>query len=215
MVLPSPPSVAGQQKSGKLAMKGQVHQWLEERHLGWSPDSVDCAGKNFLNGFTEVLWYIDGHEGTLASFGCGIPQDFHVLLGYNQPEKSKHRRKDVTNLSCDVLHHHISTLNHFLLQSWIKSAPWLPIKELLSQLTTSLLKYVAYMKNKNAEMKRNHAMSQPVRNIDDSVSYTSIQPAVWVKPSLAKQYAALEATLLAKDYFCPVFVNDFAPAESR
>ena len=76
VVLPSPPTAAGQQKSGKLAMKAGVHKWLEEHQLGWSPDTVDSSGKDFISAFTEVLWCIDGHERTLASRACSIPSSY-------------------------------------------------------------------------------------------------------------------------------------------
>lgn len=103
VVLPSLPTAAGQQKSGKFAMKARVREWLEERHLGWSPDIVDSSGKDFINAFSEVLWCTDGHERTLTSRACIIPKDLEVLFGYNQPEKPKHRRKDIANLSCIIM----------------------------------------------------------------------------------------------------------------
>ena len=88
-------------------MKAGLHKWLDEKQLGWSPDSVEISGEDFINGFTDVLWCIDGHKRTLASRAC---KEFESLLGYNKPKKSKHRRKDVANLSSDVLDHHVSTL---------------------------------------------------------------------------------------------------------
>ena len=215
VLLPSPPSVAGQQRNGKLAMRAGIRRWLDENHLGWSPDIADSMGKDFINAFTEVLWCIDGHEGTLAARACQVPKDLEVLLGYNKPEKSKHRRKDIANLSCDILDHHVSTLNHFLLHSWTRSAIWTPVRKIIMQLLASLCSYVKYLKQKNAEMKKNHSMSLPVRNIVDSVLYTSIKAAVWVRPSLAAKYAPLESILLTQDFFTPVFVNDYAPADVR
>ena len=149
VVLPSLPTEAGQQKSGKLAMKARIHNWLDERHLGWSPDIANTTGKNFINAFTDALWCIDGHERTLASRACSIPKDFDVLFGFNQPEKSKHRKKDIANLSCDVLNHHISTLNHFLLNSWMRSSLWTPVREIISQFTSSPSNYAKYLVKKN------------------------------------------------------------------
>ena len=51
------------------------------------------------------------------------------------------------------------------------------MKELITQFCTSLSNY-ALLKRKNAEMKGNHSMSQPIRNISDSASYSSIEAAV-------------------------------------
>lgn len=180
-------------------MKLQVHKLLEERHLGWSPDIVDSSGKDFINAFTEALWCIDGHEKRLAS----------------QPEKSKHRRKDVANLSCDILDHHVSTLNHFLIQPWMRSVRWMSVREMMAQFSASLSNYATYLKRKIAEMKGNHSMSQPVRNIANSASYTSVEAAMWVRPSLARKYKPLDAFLRTQQCYSPAFVNDFAPADAR
>ena len=121
--LPLPPTAAARQKNRKFALKGRIHEWLQEKSVGWSPDSKEGVGKEFLNAFTEVLWYIDGHEETLSSRGCSIPTEFKLFFGYNVPVKSKHRKKDISNLSCDVLDHHAAMLNHYLLCSWMKSRP--------------------------------------------------------------------------------------------
>lgn len=63
------------------------------------------------------------------------------------------------------------------------------------------------------ECRNEKELSLPVRNIVDSVLYTSIKAAVWVRPSLAAKYAPLESILLTQDFFTPVFVNDYAPAD--
>ena len=89
----------------KFAMKAGIHRWLDKNHLRWSLDIADSLGKDFINAFTEVLWSIDGHERKLAA-RC---------------------RKDIANLFCDILDHHVSTLNHFLLHLWMRSAIWMPV----------------------------------------------------------------------------------------
>lgn len=214
--LPLPPTAAARDRNGKHALKGRIHEWLQEKHLGWSRDSADAVGKEFLNAFTEVLWYIDGHKEILGSRGCNIPTEFIVVFfGYNVPEKSKHRKKDSANLSCDVLNHHAATLNHYLPCSWMKSIPWMPVREMLLQLSSSLSKYANYLNEKNKKIKINHLLHEPVRNILEFASYTLIKPAVWVKPSVATKYAQLVSAVSTQDYFSPVYINDFSPVDAR
>lgn len=66
-------------------------------------DGEVSSGKTFLSTPTSVLWYIDGHEETLSSCGCLIPDLFRSFQGYSLPEMSKHRKRTHTNLSRDQL----------------------------------------------------------------------------------------------------------------
>ena len=50
-----------------------------------------------------MLWYIDGHLEAISGRGCRIPQCFVAFQGYNIPERSKHRKQSLSNLSADVL----------------------------------------------------------------------------------------------------------------
>ena len=77
-----------------------------------------------MNSLTNTLWYLDGHFRALEDRYCHVPIDFKVFEGYNQPEKSKHRRKDVTNLSAATLDSYSTTLNQLLLQPCFDQERW-------------------------------------------------------------------------------------------
>ena len=114
--LPDPPLSESILRSRKQELKKDLLLWLGSNNLGWSTDAVNRVGSNFVSRLTDCLWYIDGHHYTLDSRACSIPIKFKHLQGYNQSEKSHHRKRDADSLSCTVLDHHSSVLNAFFLQ---------------------------------------------------------------------------------------------------
>ena len=48
--------------------------------------------------------------GIMTEQFCGIPAVFHQFTGYNKPERSKHRKREVSSLAGDILHSHSQRL---------------------------------------------------------------------------------------------------------
>jgi hypothetical protein len=59
---------------------------------------LNVLGKTFIKVLVDILWYIDGHHEVLAKRGHKIPPLFHHFIGYNNPESSKHRKRNLQNL---------------------------------------------------------------------------------------------------------------------
>ena len=190
-------------------------QWLEKNNLGWSRDAVDDVGANFIAALTDCLWYIDGHHSSLESRSCHLPVEFKHFQGYNNPEKSRHRRRDVENLSSAVLDNNSSILSSYLLQPWLESGKWKAIRSAVCGLADGIAKYSAYLKEKNKEVLCNHRKMSPVRVLEESDRYCLIKRAQWVKPTYVAQYRSLQQHIDAAKEYEPVFVNDFSPADVR
>ena len=58
----------------------------------------------------DVHWYLDGHHSTLAKRSCPVPCLFSQFVGYNTPEKSKHRKRCNVSLCSDLLSSHAQQL---------------------------------------------------------------------------------------------------------
>jgi hypothetical protein len=82
----------------KLDLKNDILSWFEKNELGWTADAVADQGWNFVKCLADVLWAVDGHEKTLQDIGCGVPEMFKHLKGYNKPELTKHRKRQHDNL---------------------------------------------------------------------------------------------------------------------
>ena len=124
LCLPTVPSDQAVQRSRKCALKKDVIAWLHDNKLGWSHDLVHSVGANFVTAITDCLWCIDGHTGTMESRSCSVPREFLQFHGYNLPEKSRHRKRDVRNMSAADLDAHASILNSLLLQPWFDTRTW-------------------------------------------------------------------------------------------
>ena len=113
--LPEQPTDRAVERSRKIALKKDVILWLQENDVGWSRDTANSMGSDFVNELADCLWYIDGHSASLDSRACTLPQEFRHFEGYNKPEKSKHRKRDLENLSVTTLDQHCNLLNSFII----------------------------------------------------------------------------------------------------
>ena len=76
---------------------------LEEKGLYFLSSDGESAGHNLVRVLTDLLWLIDGHHGTLKDQSCPVPLVFSSFTGYNAPERSKHRKRTIGNLSAEPL----------------------------------------------------------------------------------------------------------------
>ena len=56
---------------------------------------------------TGCAGYIDGHHAAFENRSFPLQEVFNHYSGYNTPELSKHRKRKVGNMSCDVLILHV------------------------------------------------------------------------------------------------------------
>jgi len=91
------------EKNNKDKLFNALIDYLEEHGLFWRADEVDSFGTNFVKSLCDVLWYIDNHHNTFSDRSCPIPRCFVSFQGFNIPERSKHRKRSLTNLSADIL----------------------------------------------------------------------------------------------------------------
>jgi len=123
---------------------------LDDEGLKFPASVVSSFGRNFVKTLTEVLWYIDGHQETVKKQSFSIPDRFLKFVGYNAPELVKHRKRQHTNLSVDVL----NSLN--LQASFWAGSPWQCIKK---EVESSISNYATYLSAQNKKMTDIHSQS--------------------------------------------------------
>ena len=79
--------------------------FFSERGHVWRDSEVDDSGVSLIRALVDTLWTIDGHHDTLRSRSYPISEVFGCFSGYNVPEKSKHQKWTIQNLSFTTLHH--------------------------------------------------------------------------------------------------------------
>ena len=159
--LPSSPSAIAISRSKKAELKRDVILMLEEKKLGWSHCSVCSDGESFVNLVTDCLWYLDGHHQALKDRCMEVPSEFYRFQGYNKPEASKHRCRDIGNLEANTLDAYSSSLNKLLLQPWFDLKGWRTMRTAVTLLAECMAKYAAYLKSKCESVQKHHASLEP------------------------------------------------------
>lgn len=107
---PSLPKLKQPIQSRTYKLRNDLIGLLEENELSWKACDVPSLGEQLVAILMETLWYVDGHHEVFKSQSIDIPNLFSAFTGYNPPEVSKHRKREVGNLSAEVLQKHSSQL---------------------------------------------------------------------------------------------------------
>ena len=86
--------------NSKDQLYNSILDFLQERELTFLTNEVDCTGVRTLQ---ECLWYIDGRHTIIEHHSTPIPTTFSRLVGFNVPQKSKHRKRVLGNMQHDIL----------------------------------------------------------------------------------------------------------------
>ena len=132
-------------------------------------------------------------------------------MGFNNPEKSEHRKREYTNLQKGVLKSYSDQLADITLQPWMSSTKWQSVREAVVSLSESIGKYSDYLAHQASVTMDNHSLSHPVREGKDSECIVIIPGCAWIKPTFAARYKSLEYCLTSSGDFQPLLVNDYAP----
>jgi len=70
-------------RNQKDKLYNDIIQMLNDEKFKFLANSVGSSGKNFVKTFTDLLWCIDGHQGTITKQGFPIPNCFLKFKGPN------------------------------------------------------------------------------------------------------------------------------------
>ena len=137
--------------------------------LKWKPNEVEGIGKAFLKVSVDTLWTIDGHYQVLGKRAHKIPQLFHKSIGYNNPEVSKHRKRNLQNLS-EFTISELSNLLFAQLQCtyWERSG-WQTFKSEVEKLAISLSDYSSHLREQNKKAKLLQSYTHPGRSVSSTL----------------------------------------------
>jgi hypothetical protein len=136
------PSLISKEKNRKDGLYNDLIKFCGSQKLGWENPGVS---KRFLTDLSSTLWYIDGHHRVLSSRSCTVPQFFSSFIGYNRPEKRKHRKSSISNLKRDKLSEHATALQEHVVSSWMQQNEWCAFRVALSNLKPLLYMHPTLM----------------------------------------------------------------------
>ena len=203
------PSLILPARNKKDELFNSIVECCSEMGLGWSDPTQ--YGKPFIGDLCKSLWLIDGHHDVFASRSCHIPSFFLKFVGYNRPERSKHRKRSISNLSRDKLLELAMRLQDHVTSSWIQLPEWETLKKHLMQLIESISSYCAYLAMRCKTMKLHHSSPEPVVNFSDAVNIQSVPPS----PSVSPLVSVLDTAISNSAPYHRIHVNEFAPKDCR
>lgn len=179
------PDIIPEPRNSKHLLQNDVITFLSNKECGWQRNEVESSGKSLVTAITDTLWTIDGHHHVFGVQGYFIPTCFSVLVGYNRPELSKHRKREVANMSGRVHKSLSSYLFHCLNGLYWERPSWLLLKPHVEQLAKSLSGYGDYLDMSSKKVKLNQTRTTPVRAISDNLHF-SFLPASSATSSLSE-----------------------------
>ena len=198
--------------NAKVKLQNHIIDMLEQRNLGWSNDAVGTAGKLFISTLSNALWYIDGVHESLAERSAHVPQFFYEYQGYNCPEKSRKRKRDINSMKEAELKDIVSDLYTLLGSSYFKLPDWKQLFEYIVHLTQSLNKYCQYLSHQRESMKKIHSRLQIHSDTED---WKVIEPNKEIAPAKSKRYELLIKAIEDASYEEAILLDNFCPSDRR
>lgn len=158
-------------KTQKQKLTNKVLEFLVQNDCAWRSDEVTMSGGSLITALTDTLWTIDGHHQVLGSQGYRIPPLFAQFNGYNKPELSKHRKRQLENLSGSVLTSLSSHLFHCLQGSYWHRDGWKEKRSDVESLARCISKYTDYLGRSKKQAMLNHSLTSPVRELSKNLTF--------------------------------------------
>ncbi len=203
------PPLLSKEKNKKDVLYNDLLKFLSGHGLGW--EEPDVYGKSFVTNLCNLLWYVDGHHQVFASRSCDIPLYFSSFSGYNCPERSKHRKRSISNMNRDKLLEYTSVLNELAMSSWLQQPEWSSLRVALIMFIESVTSYASYLAVRNKAMKVHHSSPEPTVSFSDASNIRYMEKLSSVSPLLSDIDTAVKNS---KNYEI-VYVSEFAPLNKR
>ena len=208
---PALPAPVADPRNQKQKLRNDFIAFLSNKGLKWRADEIGSSGEAFMKAMVDTLWLIDGQHDVFRSRDHPIPSTFHSFSGYNQPQLSKHRKRDRENMSCTSLRVCADALFGCLQCVYWEQSGWKEFKSDVVLLATSLSKYADYLVKQCGAMKCVQSSQQPVRQISENLSFAYLPLCQAVSPC----FHQLEQKLKEKSLFEYLVIEDICPAEPR
>ena len=189
-----PSRVLREKKTKKEMLYNDIIAVLENHGIKWKSSEVDGSGVHLVSSLTECLWYIDGHHHVFMNQACHIPEVFKLLVGYNTPEASKHRKRTIQNMSGSTISSLASSLFGCLQGGYWKRPEFTAFLPHVEQLARAMAEYSNYLVSQNKRMKACHSSETAIRQLSDSLSVQVVQSSAVSLPCFNSLSKALKRT---------------------
>ena len=201
---------AVQEKNSKDRLYNDLISLMKELDVKWN--DPETHGEPFLRKLCDILWYLDGHHGTIAEHSPKIPELFSKFVGYNCPELHKHHKRTHCNLRSTDLHSYSMMLLDILHTSWIKKDVYQMLQEAVEGLMKSLKSHATYLNDKSKYQRLHHLADHPSATPEDS-SYTKY--LIKSRHSVSAKLLPLQSALESSTVYTPLSLIEYAPGDRK
>ena len=203
---------------GDHRLHDDIIDFLGTKKLGFGAGTENTTGKQVVKALSNALFYFQPHCKSLNDrIPHFVPSYFDCLMVkvYNNPAAHRHRGAPIKR---EILIKTNALLYAVMILPALQTVLWKEFTDSLHVLSENCHKYITYLEEKATEVQKNHHSPSPGRSILDGTSSNRkfVVRATIRKPCIVERYKALEQKLqLSGEYGSPVFLNDFAPVNSR
>ena len=175
------------------------------------PKGVGSVNHTFVTKFVNLMWYIDGHtSGIERESNRKLPHEFtEKLSGFNRPELTKHRKRELSNLSQIKLSKLAEDLKEIMqcMKFIDDNQAWINMRIKLLKLANVIEDYASYLRSKNVTVKKIQLTPRSDIEVKTNVS---ILP-VCKKENLYYQLVKLDLKLELAEFYDPLSVREYLP----
>ncbi|XP_060582454.1 uncharacterized protein LOC132738865 [Ruditapes philippinarum] len=177
--------------------------------VGFVSSNVKTLGENLINILSDVMWFLDGNHKTLSDRGCAIPDALQHFSGYYKPASRKRKKVQADYLTEAKLRDHYTALLHVLDCAFMKREMWTSVKEIVTELANSLLKYATYLSKEKDEPESKKQKATDKDTFEVLVQKNNIAPGPY------SRYKTLHSALMSCKPYEHLLLNEYAPGDAR
>ena len=203
------PQVVKDPKDGVERLHNAILEYF--RQVGCVfPKNIGSLGNTFVTKLTNALWYVDGHMTTIERESTRkVPERFHKFKGYNCPEKVKHRKRELGNLSEKKLESQSIGLKEVIqAMKFLESGIWAEIRIDILNLAHTLEDYSCYLRNKTVKIQK--IQFTPRSSFEDMTNVTVLPHN---KGDVYHELRQLDNILKVADAFEPISMREYLPPD--
>jgi len=185
---------------------------IEKKGLQWKPSEVEGGtAVNTLKSLCDAVWYVDGHHHTFAERNLKIPESLSNFVGYNQPEKSKHRKRSTAPMRASTLKSHSQQLFGNLQLPFWDRGEWKTLKPDIRSLAICLGDYADSLSVKKQRTSALRASLSPARTVGNNLTVEYLTS----RHSIKTEIAIFQEKLESAEVNTPVCIDDLLPIDRR
>ena len=208
------PKVCPDPKCNLDKLKNTILTYFQEKMCIF-PANCGKAATVFVARLSDFVYYLDGQYFKIEmeiSKAKKFPEVFkRKFSGFNCPEKSKHRKRELNNLSEKKLESHAIAIRE-VIQSlqFLDSIPWAEVKQEVLQMVQVVEQYCLHLRVDNVRNKVSRETPRSEVEIRANVTLMKVNKSP-IHPALS----GLDKQLLDVQLYSPISIREFLPTCDR